>query len=274
MNKRNVKLAGFSGAAGNVTVVEATTGELAEWLETTNFRSRDQGAGWAGGTRGDAVAYLRCAKRSPQQAMVESLVDRIDASFRDRDAQQWMPSVAGAYPMVPEYLMGMPENMRQRVAVESDVAPIRLFVSISAGANVEVDALAKRGAAVAALAMRLSEARPVELYATFDVADRGTCASFLVRVPLENVGLAEVAALFATPATMRNGFIHLAREVIKSEDSCLPQAWWPGHEKAVRQLHGLSDADVVLPPLMRDGGEFSDPVKWVHDKLESQREIA
>ena len=74
----------------------------------------------------------------------------------------WQSSVCGAFPSVPDYLSGMPENMRRRTHNPDESTLIRIFYCTSG-----YDSL-NRSCAALALAIALSNTRPVELYA-FDV---------------------------------------------------------------------------------------------------------
>src|SRR5690606_16874038 len=101
----------------------------------------------------DAVARSITGATEAELRPVSALLDKIDAEARGREADAWMPSPVGAYPCVPDVLMGLPDNMRRRMPVEDDRSPIRLFVEIGTAAGVPVEVLRKRGAALAALAL-------------------------------------------------------------------------------------------------------------------------
>src|SRR5438046_5507292 len=70
---------------------------------------------------------------------------------------------AGAYPIVPDYLMGMPDCMRRRTATDDDAAPIQIYVPVGSQATITAEQLRRRGCAILALTMALARVRPVDL---------------------------------------------------------------------------------------------------------------
>lgn len=73
----------------------------------------------------------------------------------------WASDVAGFFPNVPAYLAGEPESMWRMDTEETDTTPIRIWVGVNSHHAVTRDALLKRGVALAAFAMALSERRTV-----------------------------------------------------------------------------------------------------------------
>jgi hypothetical protein len=213
---------------------------------------------------------------------VTKILDQIDVSFRDREKDAWVPGVAGAYPVVPEFLSGEPECMRHRQPVTDDRSPLRIYLGICVSAGVSIETAQKRGAAVAALALRLNEERPVELWAVADMKCNGKTILVSFRIPTLSASANEIAfALGAIESLRRIGFGVIADLSGATNGGCIQWAWDgnPSSEKHLRSLRQalrLNEGDVLLP-----GGHLDevnrmarDPVKWVHDKLESQRAVA
>lgn len=238
---------------------------------------------WAGNrTLPDAIQYAKdgASSSSREYRMAEELINKVDASFRDREKETWMPSVAGAYPIVPDYLIGMPECMRARRPVESDIAPIRLIMEPLVSAGVGQDELANRGAAITALAMRMAEERPVELYALGCMYSRYTDYSFLVKVDSQPINLAQSIAVFASASFARMITFSWASAV--SNNAVDANILWglvraPGaaREAAICKEFDLAPQDVVI-----QGGYLPDamtmrnnPAEWVHRQLEKQRAV-
>lgn len=239
---------------------------------------------WAGGSLAHADAIATGLKLPESLDAIAAVMDKIDASFRDREAVSWEPSVAGAYPVVPEALHGYPECMRQRMPVESDAAPIRIFVSSWTQSSITPEQMIARGAAVAALAMRLSEARPTELYFVSETAhsdfDRKVVV-FTIRVPTAPLSAQDVAVLFASPCVYRQHDLRAAQGWYGSPDylplpfGLMVNAEMPKKMRAIMtEALELEPQDIYIPPYTAHGAEeFTDPVAWVHAMLESQREV-
>ena len=77
-----------------------------------------------------------------------------------------MPSVAGAYPCVPEAISGEIESMRMPEQVSSDSAPLTVLVDVSCSSVVDAETMRKRGTAILAAVMALSAHRAVTLMLT------------------------------------------------------------------------------------------------------------
>lgn len=244
----------------------------------------DSGSTWNGGVdyKGACEKSLRGAT-AKEMKPISDLLDKIDAEFRDRESVQWIPDVAGAYPIVPEFLQGVPECMRRRQSVESDAAPIRLFVNVTVSSGVEIDALRKRGAALAALAMRLSEIRPVEMYACWGVETNSKNHIGAVRISTAPVSASEVYFLTADPAFCRNiSFAAMCTGTNPAATSAGHIGWAFGctpdssrYTELQREALGLEPQDVYLTGgCLSDNDEMlKDPVSWVNRFLQTQREL-
>lgn len=257
---------------------------LSEYLDTAaqgGYRLRN--LKWAGGrSLREAIAYVRRGEEANSRAMREAreLLDKIDSSFRDRDAMQWLPSVAGAYPVVPEYLMGLPDNMRERLSVEDDRAPVRILMEPVVSAGLSERETMRRGVAVCALAMRMAEERPVELYAFEGMAPSGwNPVLSMTRIATDPLNLAQAIAVWGSLSFARQvTFNHLSAVTGRSGNVHI--AWlfgYPGpdREKEIRKALELAPQDVVIQGGFLPDAELMDsnPVEWVHKQLEKQRRI-
>ena len=207
------------------------------------------------------------------------LIDKVDAGVHDRHVAQWTPNVVGAYPIVPEYLAGEPSHMRQRTLVESDNAPVRIVVEAMASAGVSENAIVERGAAIAALAMKMSEERPVELWAmglSQEHHDSGFIAAQRVRLDCAPVSLAQCVAVFTSKVFARMVmFNHIQATVgvaLASGGWVLP-AGSKVRDDYIRKVLELAPQDLVIQGgHLKDADKFTrDPVAWVNAQLEIQR---
>jgi hypothetical protein len=121
---------------------------------------------WAGGmTRGETGAALRdgylpaVAESDAYMAKLEAKFDFAAHMFRNVDA------VSGGVPIVPAYLAGHPLNMRRRERVMREMAPLTLLVDTASSGGIPASDLAKRGAAILALARLLAGWRPIKIFA-------------------------------------------------------------------------------------------------------------
>lgn len=90
------------------------------------------------------------------QEIVDQLALHIDISTP-------MPQldVMGAYPDVPSYLSGVPDDMWNMVPSYTEKSPITLWVGLTSQGSISTDVLMKRGTAIAAFVLAMANIRPV-----------------------------------------------------------------------------------------------------------------
>lgn len=243
----------------------------------TDYMKKAESSAWKGAAD-MAEAYRRVLNTEAEAATLEkvyAIVSKIDAEVHDRTEQVWSPSFAGAYPIVPDYLMGMPECMRERMPQESEAAPIRLIVETGFAGAASKERIAAYGACITALAMVLCESRPVELW-VFDSAHSGNdTTNIAIKLDTSPLSIAQGVIMLADPVMGRmlalNNHYHYAAR----EHRCGFGLGSTGEARAdkVRKVFGFDEHDIVVQtalipdsPLMN-----SDPVEWVHRQLEKQR---
>lgn len=254
------------------------------------FGNNPHPVSWAGGMLDESLNAIQAGtKTSPTiRRRAKELMDKIDSSFRDRETSAWMPSVAGAYPVVPEFLVGMPENMRIRRPVESDIAPVRVYVETAYSAGTNETAIINAGTALAALIMRLSEERPVEVSVFTAWRMRQQSGRHILwSMPLDAhpINLSQVLDTVACKAFARtcnfNVVDAIQREAgypgMDNRETC---DWAYGYNNKdrvenLKRAFGLGPSDVLT-----EGGKLMDqqllnrdPVEWVHRQLEKFRTI-
>lgn len=235
-----------------------------------------------GGKTADSVKKAATGATEAEMKPVLALMDKIDAEARGREMDMWLPSPVGAYPCVPEVLMGLPDNMRAKQKIEADRSPIRLFVEVVTSAGVQASLLKKRGAALAALAMRMKEIRPVELFVVCAVSTHNSKHT-VTAIKLSTLPLApaEIAFACADPCFTRGMLlVEVLNHTKTSEHDSLPFLWnespsSKGRVEKVRRALGMTDADLFLPGghLTEQDDWAKDPVAWVHKYLDAQREV-
>lgn len=93
----------------------------------------------------------------------ERLLNKLDADI-ELEHPEWVASVYGAYPVVPEFLAGSPTPMRIKTRVPADTSTIGIWVDLTSSAGVTHDIIMRRGIVVLALVLKLQQIRPVELH--------------------------------------------------------------------------------------------------------------
>jgi hypothetical protein len=244
---------------------------------------------WSGGSARDVSQAINAGRYTNDKDMrdARALLSKIDASFRDRTKQEWEPSVCGAYPIVPDYLMGIPDNMRERLDVEHDAAPLRVCLEVSYSSGVKHDAIMQRGTALAALIMRMSEERPIELvlFTGWKLSKHyDYCPLWSLKLDTNPINLQTLMDTVAGKGFARTinfsatNAIHktvTGNSIVKAEPF-----YWAGDNKInrkefLRETFGWDARDIVLERGYLDEADLmaSDPVQWVHNQLEKQRAL-
>lgn len=230
----------------------------------------------------DAMRYVLDGATSDEQADTMALLNKIDAGIQ-RERREYVGGVAGAFVNVPEYLMGQPMHMRRRMHVEADVAPVRVVIETLVSAGVTQAQLARRGAAVSALVMRLGEIRPVELWAAWGMkpTNQDTVVG-RVRIDTAPLNVGRLCAVMNSASFCRSLTFAACGAALDHDVYAHSISWaWRGvptnasHNNAMREALDLNDADVYIPGghLNESDMMMKDPVKWVNKYLESQRDL-
>lgn len=256
--------------------------EFAEACEALADANKECDRSWTGESWREAIRGCRQG-RTDRVRDAEALLEKIQASV-DTPRSEWVPEVAGAYPVVPDALADHPASMRRRVEAQDDRAPVRIFVDLLSSAGVGARTLRDRGTAYLALAIALSAERAVELWVTAPWGGCGSdCATGLVAV---RVGISPIDVAAACNALTSVGLARgLAWSMCQERvGSGLHNSWhwgWQlrpddrGRESYVaaeREALGASPHDVVAPPLW--GGDVeavTDPVGFVQRSLGEHR---
>lgn len=236
---------------------------------------------WVGGlNKEEAIkAAIECRANSSDMAYAQSIIDKIDSSVHDRERMEWAPNVMGAYPMVPDYLMGIPESMRMREPREFELAPIKIVMEVAVSGGLSHSEILRRGCAVAALAMRLSEERAVELHCCYGGNTKGDNYVWMAKLDCSPISLNQCVSIFASASFARMVAFNAMSAYSRNAETRIEWALGrPGRDRdiAMRKLMGLEPQDLFLQGgYLPDASVMqNDPVQWVHNQLEAQRHIA
>ena len=254
----------------NKNVDTHNTYRLLDAKKFNGFTTWDQAATRAGLGHDDAV---------PQ---AKKLLDKLEASI-SVETIAYTSSVAGVFPNVPEYLAGEPECMMEPTPSTSDQAPLAVYVDLTTSEGITADQYRKRGIAVLALAMMLSQVRPISLHVCTVMGCRkridGENASLVTaRIETAPLDLARAAYAMTDVAVPRRLFYGISEQVHEFEGSWptlkgagYGEAASPAYVKRVRELLDLGDEVLYIPAVSLFTGEaaqmVNEPVKWINAKL-------
>lgn len=220
---------------------------------------------WKGGTMKDMNRWLEhgdLENAKKAQDMLEEINTALDLSLL---GPEWGLSPVGGTCSVGAYLAGSPANMRRMTEVESDHAPINLYVGIGYSASFTADQIMKRGLACLALAMALARVRPVKLWAYDGISPGWNHQKEYVtqiEVPLNDVG---AAATVLTRATVSRNFCFTRCGQLTGIDSDALR--WPTHTELEYMQPKNDDILVTCGHTDHQDEILKNPVKWVEEQL-------
>jgi hypothetical protein len=247
----------------------------AELLKHDRIVRGRRGSDWA---EHDSATTIRLAQHGDESLVPEAtrLIDSIRADMPDTSARRYMPSVAGAYPVVPEALAGFPMCMRGKVIVEDNRAPVRILVDTTSSAGIPTRVLRKRGAAILALAMLVGETRAMQLQvlASLDLREHHKGAALsLVNIPAAPLEISTAAhALGSASFTRILGYSWLqqfgaaggwAWNIYNSDRSERRD-----YSNKLRRAFDCGPHDVIVPAVfLTDELITVDPVRWINERM-------
>jgi hypothetical protein len=154
---------------------------------TFNFNSSHDWFGNRQDQLGDYPQAIKKARLGDESLVVkaEKIMDSLDLPNMGVPLSRWLPSQAGAFPNVPEYLSNNPLCMRVNGPTQ-DKSPIRLFVSTDSSAGISTKDIMERGVAILALSLKLQAVRPVEIVLLSENDGGGPDGSTILAIPLDN----------------------------------------------------------------------------------------
>ena len=141
-------------------------------------------------------------------------IDSVTLKVTSAPEPLWDVAPVGAFPCIPAYSAGVPENM----FVATDDAPpvsqpiVRIAVNMTASAWVDAEEIINRGAAIVTLIDRIqSSGRRVELIAFLHCREGRNQYAFSVTIkrPEEPVDMDRIGLAFATPIMLRRYFFRV-----------------------------------------------------------------
>lgn len=212
---------------GSIAEAAAKAQEVARYAHKVALQDRSCG----GLSFNGAVS----AASNPPRELAERvarMVDKIEAEAPStHGATHWAPSVFGGFVSVPDYLAGEPECMRVREYHKDAFAPVHIITDSSHCWKVSSETMERRGAAIAALSLRLASYRPTRVSVcgiggarkskTRNFA-RGHAGIVAIDVDLQSIDIGSASYLIAHPAASRRILFPLKCALLECPDEYEP----------------------------------------------------
>ena len=190
--------------------------DLAAALAAGGTRIHDAGlahmqANWHGAASFTAaIAYLRRGASARDLLLLRAALDAVDLADRDQPRSGWTLAPVGAMPDVPAFLAGHPANMRTPAIDPAHCERQVVLLMVGTPREVAASTMAAWAMRHAALALRIAETSPVELWIGEAVrSDNGQDLGWAVRV--DPMDVAHIVALSSAQGARVLGLNLLAR---------------------------------------------------------------
>lgn len=206
------------------------------------------------------------------QAAVQRALAMLD-KFGDRleiPSPVYAPAMVGAFPHVPAFVAGQPEDMWAQFPVYNDKVPIRVYVGLTSSWNITDEQLLMRGVTIAAFALAMQNVRPVYLTPYVSCGEHyGDVGSILSWDLTSPFVMSQLIANMSDSLISRHAgipaMIALNREVRSSSVPHHPYA--SNVERMTRALDADPDKDIVLLPIISNDPLLRDPIGWIKNQI-------
>ncbi len=263
-----------------MTTYRADFQSLADFAEacerlpkTTRVARRSDGAQreWTGESWSESIRYCRQNGTEANVPAAEELIDRIQASLPETVSRQWTTDHAGAFPCVPAFIAGEPENMWTLSDAPAESSPVRIFICTTSSAAVSHEDLLRRGCACLALVLLASRTRPVELYTytALDARHRRGDSVIVLRLHSHPMMLSEVSYVLTSAGFDRNLTHAYAEHHWRYSGGWSESAETDNYRAgpAQRRMLGLEEQDVLIGPAHCNDPAVNDPIGFVNGEL-------
>lgn len=200
-------------------------------------------ARWFGSSDWDEALRFAVEGHPSGRALIDSAAIKVASN----PEPTWDVAPVGAFPCIPAYAAGVPEDM---FTPSEDAPPVsspivRIKVNMTASAAVEPHEIVNRGAAIVTLIDILqAQGKRVELIAVEQSRDRDEnryLYSVVVKRPEEAVDMDRIGLVFATPVFLRRFMFRMME--------CTAPYPVPSYGSAAHFPEEFSDADLVIPKI-------------------------
>jgi hypothetical protein len=240
--------------------------------KTDHCHDGGEGA-WGGPSLATLLQLVKTGGNGEHVAEAQAHLEKLDVALPDTATREYVPSVAGAYPDMGDFLAGAPDNMRNRQAVYTSSAPVRIGMVPSVSANVSASDFLLRGVIMLAILIKLiNSGRTVQLDLV-DIGDGskdGTGETILTcSLPSSPISLSEAALYFCNLAVARR-----VPFIIAGAENNYHGSWPRAFDRdtfGVKYCAKLAERlgyQMILPPLYGNDRKKlrDDPITWAREK--------
>jgi hypothetical protein len=237
-------------------------------------------SGWRSDLSSEQALALTVHGDESRVVAAQALIDQFSS---DVDLGQvyptWSPDMVGSYPIVPNVLAGVPETMMRRVMETSERAPITIWVCVTSSGGVQALDMERRGIAIMALAMALSQTRAVNIRIFSGLGGHNYSGNHLVSVDLlQPLSLSQAAFMLSSQAFARGLTYKFLNNATGSGGT------WPesvGHGpyqdrcQQWRKLLPIEPLDIVFPHIFMRDPDITDSIgycKSIFEKIVNQNQ--
>ena len=257
--------------------------ESIEALRTAYIKVCGEGTAYSKGWSGQGLEWygneteaqsLRFAHEGNTRLVpeAEALIHNLDTMI-ETTRRVWQPSPAGAFPVVADYLRGLPTSMRRMLHERDESAPITILVNTSCSAGIDADTIERRGAVILALVLALSRIRPVTLKAVAFMHGRADGETILsATINTNPLDLATACYVLTSAGYARRLTYNIARAV-NSFNGSWPKDFDYYHPALyytyLKTLLSPDPARTLVVGAAQLGDDLlSDPVAWITNQIQ------
>jgi hypothetical protein len=235
---------------------------------------------WRGNLHSQQAFALTVHGDEARVVAAQALIDQFSS---DVDLGQvyptWAPDVVGSYPIVPNVLAGVPETMMRRVMETSERAPITIWVCVTSSGGIQALDMERRGIAIMALALALSQTRAVNIRIFSGLGGPNHSGNHLVSVDLlQPLSLSQAAFMLSSQAFAR-GLTYRYLETATGSGGTWPASVGHGRYEdrcqQWRKLLPIEPLDIVFPHIFMSDRDITDPIgycKSIFEKIVNQNQ--
>lgn len=215
---------------------------------------------------------------------VDEFLDTIDNNIHveDEGDRRWHRRPVGYFPSVPDAIRNSPNSMWLKSDDFGDRSPLTIWVVTTMSGGCSNEDIAKRGAAITALLVKLQQVRPVELklVSLYGENQRWPNQFIIVPMPSRPIMVSQISWCLCDPGWTRHTY-NLWNPTYHGDGSwhgIFQHYRFNGNGEADPQYHkdmlkflepvGATPNDVLVPQLYLLDKCVSDPIGWVKEHLD------
>lgn len=196
---------------GTVRRWDCTPADILETLDSVGYPGKSR-MGFVGNSKEELRARLTMGAPQSETSRAEALIESFAGDYNLPARIKWERKSAlfGTTLRTGAYTAGAPNCFKRRIRVQSEHAPVRLFVGLNGLGCIKASELAERGIACIAFALYLQSIRPVELYGYIanpsDYTRPVTSALVTIKIGLSPIDVSEACTVFGSPGIFRGWY--------------------------------------------------------------------